>query len=295
MSTAPSSIPPPSFGIAPELPDGIEPRRGPAGTDAPRWKPWTAWVGLIAAFGAALMGALVVGAIGAIAGSDIAHPTPAVNIAATILQDVCLIAAAVLFAGMAGRPLPGQFGLRRTRFWPAVGWMALAFLAFYVFTLVWVSILGANADDKKLTDELGVDRSTAAMLAVAFLVSVVAPVAEEFFFRGFFFGALRNWKGVWPAAIITGLVFGGIHVGSAELALLVPLAFFGFALCLVRERTGSLLPCMVLHCANNSLAFGISQDWTWQIAVLFVCALAIITLGALTVQARWRPAVAPAG
>jgi membrane protease YdiL (CAAX protease family) len=218
-----------------------------------------------------------------------------VSISATIVQDLSFIGAALLFAGIASRPLPEQFGLRPTRFWPAVGWIAAAFAAFYVFTLVWVAILGVSPDDSKLPDELGVDRSTIAMLAAAFLVSVVAPLAEEFFFRGFFFGALRNWKGLWPAAIITGLVFGAIHIGSAEVALLLPLAFFGFVLCLLRERTGSLWPCIVLHCANNSLAFGVSQDWGWQIPVLFVCALSIIALVALAVRARWTPAVATAG
>jgi uncharacterized protein len=291
MSTADSSVPPPTFAVAPELPAGVERRQPP---ERPRWKPWTAWVALIAAFGGALMGALLVGIVGAVAGASLEDPTPAVNIAATIVQDICFVGAAVLFAGMAGRPLPEQFGLRPTRVWRALGWMAVAFLAFYVFTVVWVAIVGADADDSKLPDELGVDRSTVALLAAAFLVSVVAPIAEEFFFRGFFFGALRNWKGVWPAAIITGLVFGAIHIGSAEVALLLPLAFFGFALCLLRERTGSLLPCIVLHCANNSLAFGVSQDWNWQIPVLFVCALAIIAAAGLVVRARWTPALAPA-
>src|SRR4051794_31132722 len=292
MSTAPSSIPPPSFDVAPELPEGVE---RPPPPEGPRWKPWMAWAALVAAFGGALMGALIIGAIGSAGGSSFADPSPAVSISATIVQDLSFIGAALLFANVSARPLPEQFGLRPTSFWPAVGWIAVAFAAFYVVTLVWVAILGVSPDDTKLPDELGVKDSTYALVAVAFLVAVVAPMAEEFFFRGFFFGALRNWKGLWPAAVITGLVFGAIHVGSAELALLVPLAFFGFALCLVRERTGSLLPCMVLHCANNSLAFGISQDWSWQIAVLFVCALALITLGALTVQARWRPAVAPTG
>ena len=42
MSTAPSSIPPPSFDVAPELPDGVERRRPP---EYPRWKPWMAWAG----------------------------------------------------------------------------------------------------------------------------------------------------------------------------------------------------------------------------------------------------------
>ena len=75
---------------------------------------------------------------------------------------------------------------------------------FLVFTAAFVAVVGGSPNDDKLPQELGVDDSTAALLAVAFLVSVVAPVAEEFFFRGYFFTALRNWRGLWPAAIGTG-------------------------------------------------------------------------------------------
>jgi uncharacterized protein len=289
MSSPPAPAPPPSLHEAPELPEGIE---RPLRPDRPAWKPWTAWVGLIAAFGAALVGALCVGIVGALAGADFDDPTPAVNIGATVVQDLCLVAAAILFAGMAGRPLPAQFGLRPTSPWKALGWMVATFVAFYVITLIWVAIVGGDPDDEKLPDELGADRSTFALLAVAFLVSVVAPIAEEFFFRGFFYGALRNWRGVLPAAIITGLVFGAIHAGSADWEFLLPLGVFGFLLCLLRERTGSLYPCIVLHCANNSLAFGVSQDWGWEIPVLFVAALSLISLAAVAVRARWTPAPA---
>ena len=292
MSTAPSSIPPPTFDVAPELPEGVE---RPPRPESPRWKPWMAWAALVAAFGGALMGALIIGVIGSAAGSSFADPSPAVSISATIVQDLSFIGAALLFANISARPLPEHFGLRPTSFWPAVGWMAAAFAAFYVFTLVWVAILGVSPDDTKLPDELGVKDSTYALLAVAFLVAVVAPMAEEFFFRGFFYGALRNWKGPWPAAVLTGLVFGSIHVGSAEAAFLLPLGFFGFCLCLLRERTGSLYPGIALHCMNNSLAFGVSQHWGWEIPVLCLCALGLIALVGLTVRARWTPAPTPAG
>jgi CAAX protease family protein len=292
MSTAPSSVPPQSpIGLTPERPEGVV---RPERPERARWRPWTAWVALIAGLAGALMGALVIGVVAAIAGASIDDPTPAVNISATFVQDLCLIAAAILFAGLAGPPRPTQFGLRPTRLAPALGWIALAFVSFYVFTAAWVAIVGGDTGDQKLPKELGADQSTVALLAVAFLVSVVAPIAEEFFFRGFFFGALRNWRGVLPAAIITGLVFGAIHLGSAEVAFLVPLAFFGFALCLLRDRTGSLYPCMALHCLNNSLAFGVSQHWTWQIPVLFVASLAFITVTVLVVRTAWAPAPAPA-
>jgi membrane protease YdiL (CAAX protease family) len=292
MSTAPSSIPPPSFDVAPELPEGVE---RPPRPESTLWKPWMAWAALVAAFGGALMGALIIGVIGSAAGSSFSHPSPAVNISATIVQDLSFIGAALLFASISARPLPEQFGLRPTAFWPAVGWMAVAFAAFYVFTLIWVAILGVSPDDTKLPDELGVKDSTYALLAVAFLVAVVAPMAEEFFFRGFFYGALRNWRGPWPAAVLTGLVFGAIHFGSAEAAFLLPLGFFGFSLCLLRERTGSLYPGIALHCVNNSLAFGVSQHWGWEIPVLCMCALGLIALVGLTVRARWTPAPTPTG
>ena len=292
MSTAPSSIPPPSFDVAPELPEGVE---RPPRPETTLWKPWMAWAALVAAFGGALMGALIIGVIGSAAGSSFADPSPAVSISATIVQDLSFIGAALLFANISARPRPEQFGLRPTRFWPAGGWMAVAFAAFYVFTLIWVAILGVSPDDTKLPDELGVKDSTYALLAVAFLVAVVAPMAEEFFFRGFFYGALRNWKGPWPAAVLTGMVFGAIHLGSAEAAFLLPLGFFGFSLCLLRERTGSLYPGIALHCMNNSLAFGVSQHWGWEIPVLCLCALGLIALVGLTVRARWTPAPTPTG
>jgi uncharacterized protein len=119
------------------------------------------------------------------------------------------------------------------------------------------------------------------------LVCVVAPIAEEFFFRGYFFGALRNWRGLWPAAVITGLVFGGIHVGSAPVGFLVPLAFFGFLLCLIYDRTRSLYPCMALHCLNNSIAFGIGEHWDWQIPLVLAASLTVIAGAMLTVRRSW--------
>jgi membrane protease YdiL (CAAX protease family) len=153
--------------------------------------------------------------------------------------------------------------------------MALAWISFIVFSAVWVTALDIKSKDR-LPQELGADKSTVALLAVALLVCVIAPIAEEVFFRGYFFNALRSWKGLWPAAILTGLVFGAIHIGSAPAPFLVPLAVFGFVLCLLYWRTGSLYPCIALHALNNSLAFGVSQHWDWQIPVLMVAALTVI-------------------
>jgi membrane protease YdiL (CAAX protease family) len=128
------------------------------------------------------------------------------------------------------------------------------------------------------------------------LITVVAPLGEEIFFRGYFFAALRNWRGWLPAAVITGLVFGAIHIGSSPIGFTVPLAFFGFLLCVLYQRTGSLYPCIALHALNNSFAFGLTQDWTWEIlpvaagATVVSLTIARLFAGALGTRAPSPPA-----
>ena len=53
------------------------------------------------------------------------------------------------------------------------------------------------------------------------------------------------------AAIVSGLIFGAIHL---KLEYLVPLAILGTALALLFQKTGSLWPCIMRPRANNALA-----------------------------------------
>jgi uncharacterized protein len=277
VTTAPPTYAPPD---PPEVPEGIEVRRVPA------WRPWSSVLALVAGLGGALVGGLVVYVVATIAGASLDDPPAAVDISATLLQDVAFIAAALVFAAMVTRPRPWHFGLRETRFWPALGYIVGAYVVFIAAAAAWSAALDLHETDD-VVDQLGADSSTVALIAVTILVCVVAPVAEEFFFRGYFFGALRNWRGLWPAAVITGLVFGGIHVGSAPVGFLVPLAFFGFLLCLIYDRTRSLYPCMALHCLNNSIAFGIGEHWDWQIPLVLAASLTVIAGAMLTVRRSW--------
>ena len=288
MSSVPPPLTYPHPGPPPDLPERPEglPGRPPA------WPPWTAPVALVAGFAVAIFGYILVLTIGGVFGADTADPPPAVDIVATVIQDGALIVSALVFARMSSRPRPSQFGLRPARLWSSAGWLALTWFGFFLFSVIWVAALGITQKDD-LPEQLGADESTVALVAVALLVCVVAPVAEEVFFRGYFFTALRNWRGVWPAAIITGLVFGAIHAGSAPIGDLVPLAVFGFGLCLLYWKTGSLYPCIALHAINNSIAFGVTQSWDWQIPLVVIGSLGTIGLLMLAVGDR-APRAAPA-
>ena len=274
MSAAPPPSPETWRLTHPERPPGLpEPidREGEG-----RWRPWIAWVGLIAGFAGALFGGLIVTIIVAAAGGDVEDGMPpGALLAATVLQDISFVVVAILFARLTGPTAARHFGLRRTRFWHAVGWTLLVYVGFVLFAGIWNVLVDLDAEQQVL-DDLGVRQSDLALIAAAVVVCVLAPVVEEFFFRGFVFRALRNWRGFWPAAIINGLIFGGIHwEGPSSAGVIVPLMVLGFGLCALYELTGSLYPSIALHAINNAVAFGVSVEWLgWQVVLLVLGALA---------------------
>jgi uncharacterized protein len=244
------------------------------------WPPWSAPAALVAGIALALLGGVLVEIPALALGAHIttAHTPPGVTIADTIVQDVGFVAVAVYFAQLGGRAVGAwQFGLRRPDVgWRVAGWLVLALLvSFVVLSAVW-SALAHPGEETKLIETLGSNEGPVLLILSAALTCVVAPICEEFLFRGYIFTALRNWRGPLPAAVITGALFGGVHVGSAPALDLVPLAALGFGLCLLYRYSGSLYPCIVAHSLNNAVAFSSLESWSWQVPVLIVGALALI-------------------
>ena len=233
----------------PELPDGAE----------PRWPPWYAGVGFLVALIATLV---VVGIVAVITGASTTSEDSTFTVVATFLQGVIFIGTAVLFASFAGKPRARQFGLRPARFWPTVGWAALGLFSFYLLAALYTAIVQPDAE-QTVAQDLGADNGTLGQIAAGFMIICIAPVAEEFFFRGFFYRALRSRYSILVAALIDGLLFGAIHwdFSSADGLLIVPpLAALGFMFCLVYERTGTLYPVIALHALNNAIAFGVTIE-----------------------------------
>jgi uncharacterized protein len=253
----------------------------PVGPPANDWPVWTGFVALLSALMLAAVGGLIVDIPAVVLGVNISsHIPPGLELADTVVQDVAFVLTVVLFAQLGGRAVRSwQFGLCPTPARRAAGLVALTILAFLAFSVIWA--VAVNTPKEKLLEQLGANETTLLLALSALLTTVIAPISEEILFRGYIFAALSKWKGWLPAAATTGVLFGGVHAGSAPVADLVPLAVLGFALCMLYRRTGSLYPCIATHSLNNSLAFGVLEKWGWQIPVLMVAALATIWLLAL--------------
>jgi uncharacterized protein len=267
--------PPP---VPPELPEG----------SAPQWPPWYAPAG----FGVGLFGTLIaIGMVMAIAGVDADDDSATFTVLATLLQSAVFIATALAFASMTRRPRAWHFGLRRTQLWPAVLWAVAGMVSFYVFAATYTALLHPDVE-QTVAEDLGAGDGGFGLIAAGFMIICVAPLAEEFFFRGFFYRALRTRWPTLVAAGMNGLLFGAIHWdGSANgLLIIPPLAALGFMFCLVFERTGSIFPTIALHSVNNSIAFAAQADGGGVSAVLGPLMIAVC----IAVPALLRPAPPPA-
>jgi membrane protease YdiL (CAAX protease family)/uncharacterized RDD family membrane protein YckC len=169
---------------------------------------------------------------------------------------LCLLAVPL---GIASGWSPSNFGLARVRLglrsFPlqGLGWVLLVLFVYYVFAGLFAEfVLDPQQDD--IADELGLndDNVLIAIVAVV-LIAGLAPIAEEMFFRGFVFSGLRSRMTLWPAALISGLVFGLVHAPTG-ITTVIPLAVLGVALAWLYDKTGSLWPPILAHAINNGLA-----------------------------------------
>jgi CAAX protease family protein len=220
-----------------------------------------------------------------LAGADVNADSPGVGITATVIQDGVLVGCAIWLASRTAPPHPWQFGLRGTPFWRGVKWTVIAFAIYFSFQLLYTVVV--QPDEKQTTlRDLGSGTSPLATLLIGILVVGLAPLAEEFFFRGFFYGALRTSYPVFAAAVIDGLVFGVIHAPTGIQAV-PPLIALGIAFCLAYEATGSIIPCVILHTLNNMIAFGADKDGSWAVGAVVAGTL---VAACILVPARSRPA-----
>jgi membrane protease YdiL (CAAX protease family) len=142
--------------------------------------------------------------------------------------------------------------LRRPRsWWRAAGISALVIVGTFVVTGI-VAQFGDADEEQNLVPE-SFDSSRAAQFAAfAAIAVVVAPIVEELMFRGAGYGFLEP-LGRLQAAVLVGIAFALVH----GLLIGFPvIATFGIGLAILRGRTDSIYPCILLHATFN--AFGLA-------------------------------------
>ncbi|MDB9853827.1 CPBP family intramembrane metalloprotease [Candidatus Marinimicrobia bacterium] len=83
-------------------------------------------------------------------------------------------------------------------------------------------------------------------------VSIIAPLGEELLFRGFFQQILeKHWKDITRSVLVTAMIFAFIHMNPFWFAQIYIL---GIILGFLAWKTNSIIPSLILHGINNSMA-----------------------------------------
>ncbi|MEO7667231.1 MAG: CPBP family intramembrane glutamic endopeptidase [Dehalococcoidia bacterium] len=93
------------------------------------------------------------------------------------------------------------------------------------------------------------------IIALVILSIFLAPIAEETFFRGFVFGAIRPRWGFLLAALASGALFSVAHFGNpCYLVVLPSIVGIGVLFSWGYYWSGSLYPSIVAHLVFNSVS-----------------------------------------
>ena len=152
--------------------------------------------------------------------------------------------AVVVAVAPMGRAAIPALGLRGAN-WKYIVFGALGTMALSVA----VSQVGPQPEGMKQVFEIVRDLHQLGLSLL--LLAVLAPLVEELVFRGLLYGWLAGRWGRTVGWIVSSLAFAAAHTEPAHIILVFPLGLlFGW----LRQRTDSLLPSLVAHIANNSLA-----------------------------------------
>jgi membrane protease YdiL (CAAX protease family) len=210
------------------------------------WGAGTALVGVLLA----LATGVVLGVPAAIAGhKDDGDLTTLGNVGVQLATALGFLMVPMAIAAQRGAQGMGgvlrRLGVRTFR--PsALKWMAAAIGAYLLFAILY-SLLIVQPEQKDIAEGFG------AVPVQVLLIVIAAPISEEVCFRGMLYGGLRRSLTRIPAALLGGLIFGGLHALTGVSAV-PPLIAFGFVLCLLYEKTGSIVPGILLHMLNNCVA-----------------------------------------
>ncbi|MFZ7133717.1 MAG: homocysteine S-methyltransferase family protein [Eubacteriales bacterium] len=100
------------------------------------------------------------------------------------------------------------------------------------------------------------------VISSVIMIAFVAPIVEEFVFRGLIFKGLSNRYPPFQSMVISALIFAIAHLNPWQFAV----AFgWGMVAAWLYRQTKSLIPCILGHIINNSLSFIFIYILHWDI------------------------------
>ncbi|NNE73829.1 MAG: CPBP family intramembrane metalloprotease [Acidimicrobiales bacterium] len=196
--------------------------------------------------------------IGRVAGQfhqDLPFENPAIPIqwtfAFNVPQWIALIGVPMFLASLAGATIAGAFGfrVRLADLNSLLLGVVMQVVVLYLLYLVYFEVFG-EADVGEPARRLAATANGWGVVAFVVMVVVVAPIAEELFFRGLVFGALRELVPDWVAVGVSAAIFAAVHF---QLVQFIGLFVLGVVLAVQTQRSDRLGPAIMTHAGFNAV------------------------------------------
>ncbi|PIR54740.1 hypothetical protein COU74_03235 [Candidatus Peregrinibacteria bacterium CG10_big_fil_rev_8_21_14_0_10_36_19] len=130
-------------------------------------------------------------------------------------------------------------------------YFGIMFTILLVMQITGIKIPGFQPQDDLFN--LG-NSTTLSLIALGFIIAIIAPVFEEIFFRGFVLQTLVDRIGVRWGNVVTAGVFAIFHMQPQAF---FPLFIIGLIINNIAIKNKSIIPSIAFHCFNNTLAFSL--------------------------------------
>lgn len=168
----------------------------------------------------------------------------------TLISNILVLAIMWLFFKIRKRKLFGEIQLNKCSV-KSIAAAGLFGISFGIVLDALISIIPfSESMQKSFTDSYSA--LSAGNTVISFIsVAIIAPIVEEVFFRGLIYTRLKSGMNKIAAALISSLLFGVMH---GEIIWMLIGFMSGLALVWIFEKTKSLLGCIAVHIANNTLS-----------------------------------------
>ena len=173
----------------------------------------------------------------------------------TSILDVLVIALIIHFVADRHKESLAKLGItlkcfKRNVFYGVAGYVAaIPVLALVLAVTTIIMNLTKYMPEKQPIVELFLKEKDATFLFYSSVfTAIIGPFAEELFFRGFMYSAVKKYTGVFWAMAATSVLFAALH---SNLAGFAPIMVLGILLAYLYEKTGSLVPSITVHIIHN--------------------------------------------
>ena len=145
-------------------------------------------------------------------------------------------------------------GFSKLGFWRTL--MTASILLFFAYPLIAVAdrltqtVLGGPSNRQNIVELFNGSQSLEQRVFIIILAVAIAPIVEEFVFRFFLYGIVRQYLGRSVGLVVNSLLFAAVH---AHIPSAAPLFVLGSCFTLAYQWSGSILVPMTMHALFNAL------------------------------------------